>query len=254
MSDAPTPRFAIGDTIWTPGIEGETRQFDCPDCLNTRKWTITTPAGSVITTGCKRCTPGYVSSHDLPSLKYQAYKGVAYARKITGLEINLPEFAWDASVQYKCYTSKGGGHMVSEPNAYATKEEALAVAEADVAERNAAILSTAVACQAKHLSDLTIEEAAIDEFKSGLWDAWYAYRRLKSDIEELIGDEADPSTKDELVEALEDAMRWEKDHRDVPALTALINAAVGADPTSDVGLAYAKLPEMQRKAFVKEDA
>jgi hypothetical protein len=67
MTNIPTPRYAIGDTVFVGNTEQRRTKHACPDCLGTGKWEVTTPAGGKFSAVCLRCS-GYSRPADLPPL------------------------------------------------------------------------------------------------------------------------------------------------------------------------------------------
>lgn len=231
---APTPRFAIGDTIWTAATHSTTVQLPCPDCLGSRTWTVTTPAGSQLETVCLRCASGYRGSDDLPSLSHQAWEGSARQLLISGIEITgHPKGAFNSDqVRYQCFPTPGGGTVVDESKAYASEAEALQAATARAAVKNAKIAATPAVTEAKRVGALTIVDARFDKFKNGLWDAFYAARRLGGSIRDVL--EQEDVSVDALREAIEDALKWEAGPHTKPTPIEALARAVEADVTDGV--------------------
>jgi hypothetical protein len=244
MGATPTPRFNIGDTAWVARLTQETVHLPCPDCLGAHEWAVTTPAGGRLTSPCMRCTDKYTNT-GLPSLTYQTVQGRAEARPITGIEINDGE-----PVEYRSRTGSGSWWTLRDTEAYATEAEAQAVADQMAAAKNAEAVATPEMIDKQRVSVRPLDEARFDEFKNGLWRAWYGYRQLAEDVLDWAN-ETKLSEIDK--EALDDILRWRLRADSVGDLEVLIRAveayAARPDANPDVKTALAKLPPFQRYAM-----
>jgi hypothetical protein len=50
--------FAIGDKIFVPSVRQKEVLVTCPDCLDEKAWTVSTPSGITKTIECPRCNGG----------------------------------------------------------------------------------------------------------------------------------------------------------------------------------------------------
>lgn len=52
-------KFNIGDTVFAARADREDVAVTCPECLGSRHWEVTSPAGNTMTVECPTCTYGY---------------------------------------------------------------------------------------------------------------------------------------------------------------------------------------------------
>ncbi|HUW80450.1 MAG TPA: hypothetical protein VMV54_06090, partial [Acidocella sp.] len=82
MSDLPTPKYKLGQTVWLAFTVSTKGMHDCPDCLGAKVWSLESPAGLKTTTPCIRCCGGHFSNdRSIPPLSYE--KKVASTRPLT---------------------------------------------------------------------------------------------------------------------------------------------------------------------------
>jgi hypothetical protein len=55
----PIPRFSVGDEVFVATVTTTEKHVECPDCLGSRKWTVSTPAGETFEVDCQTCRHGY---------------------------------------------------------------------------------------------------------------------------------------------------------------------------------------------------
>ncbi len=118
-------KFSIGDVVYYASTTTERKQHPCPDCLGTKKWKATSPAGGEYEFACPRCRIGYRADHDL-SLDYSIF--VAISRRLT-----IGSVRTDSSdkTQYMCVeTGIGSGNLYDESRLFLTENEALVAAQA----------------------------------------------------------------------------------------------------------------------------
>lgn len=255
---APTPRFAIGDTIWTANIQSTTAQLDCPDCLGSRRWKVTTPAGTEMETVCLRCASGYRATDDLPSLNYQSWEPCIRSLTISGVEMtgHPSSEAWGRDqVRYQCFPNPGGGTVVDESRAFVSEADALVEAKKQAAEKNAENAAKPERTKAARVGELTIVDARFDQFKNGLWDAFYAARRLGSNIRDTL--EGEGMSADELRDAIEEHLKWEAGPHTKPtpieALVRAVEADLAAGEATDrTASAMSGIPAPMRAALVED--
>jgi hypothetical protein len=252
VSDMPKPKYSVGDTFYVASVQHITAEHPCPDCLGSREWKVTTPAGHELTTPCVRCSSGY-SSNDLPPLKYQAWEGKAELRTVGAIEVKWPHNAsWDKHpVRYMA--GPGGGWVVTENDTFDTSEQAEGAAKLRAAEENAKIAGQPQALEKRRVGVLQYPDARYDQFKNGMWDSWYAYREIREVIDDILDKKNEHLTTREIRESLEDATRSEWRARNLPALVALVAEAErqAADPDSPFAPLVAALPAAQRAALAK---
>lgn len=250
LNNAPTPKFAIGDTVYVAVVERTTEQLPCPDCLGTKKWSVMSPAGGEFTTDCVRCQTTY-SRNELPSLKVEHWVGKAVARVLTGMELHVGR-----PVEYRASISGSSSWVVYEDKAWRTEAEAQAIAEAQAAEKNVEAAAKPEVLSARHFSNLTMHEGRWDQFKNGIWNTQYHAAAIVQKVREAVeGDEDSgddlPSDK-EALESLRDALGWDfKYHVGNLPLTPLVIAALVSDDAA-VKAAADALPDTMKALLTQE--
>lgn len=240
----PTPRFAIGDTVYVAQVERAVEQLPCPDCLGSGKWNVRSPAGGEYTTSCPRCQQTYSLRNDLPSLKVEHWVGKALARRITGMEIHVGR-----PVEYRAAIGGGSSWMVYEDKAWLAEDEAQAAANEQAAGKNTAASAKPEVLTARHFATLTLDEGRWDTFKNGLWNTQYHAGCLIEKVKEAVhGEDGETeSTPAEVVDNLREILRWDmKYHVDNLPLRPVIVAALQSADTS-VKTAAEALPEAMKK-------
>ena len=115
------PKFNIGDTVWLSDTHIERKQRDCPDCLNTRKWHVISPAGVEYDFACPRCKSGYKSYTDI-SLDYSEATPIVRKLTIGSVQFNSLE---KSRFKYMCVeTGVGSGYVYDEERLFPTEEQA----------------------------------------------------------------------------------------------------------------------------------
>lgn len=128
-------KFSIGDTVYLSRINTVIKQRDCPDCMGSKKWKATSPAGVEYDFTCPRCSSRYQSNNDL-SLKYSQYVPLSEKMTVGSVRTNSHE---EKSPTYMCIeTGVGSGSVYAECDLFHTEEEALKDAKnkADIANIN----------------------------------------------------------------------------------------------------------------------
>jgi hypothetical protein len=245
---APTPKYAIGDTIYVATTERTVDQLQCPDCLGSGKWTVFSPAGGEYTTTCPRCQSTYSFSENLPSLKVERWVGKAQARLITGMEINAVASGWREAVEYHSTTGTSSWYTIKEADAFGAEADAQAVADAQAAEKNVAVEASPEVLTSRHFSSLTLDQGRWDQFKNGIWNTQYHAGALLQKVREALNGEDGNEEKSvpDIIESLRDAARWDfKYHLDNLPLTPLVTAALASDDIT-VKAAADALPDTMR--------
>lgn len=118
-------KFSISDVVYYASTTTERKQHPCPDCLGTKKWKATSPAGGEYEFTCPRCSTSYRSEHDL-SLDYSVF--VPSARRLTIGSVRTDSAG---KTQYMCVeTGIGSGSLYDETRLFSTEDEALIAAQA----------------------------------------------------------------------------------------------------------------------------
>lgn len=152
--------FKVGDTAWVPSYGNMQKLITCPDCLGNRYLTCILGDGTQITFDCECCREGWEYTGKLRIYEYQAN---VHSINITGLEIDTK-----GGIQVHRY--KDGCAIYSD--VFATKEEAMAFAEAKVIEHDKA-------------EQNRIKNHKEYARKSWAWNATYHQRQIK-DLEKKI--------------------------------------------------------------------
>jgi len=200
------PKHKIGDVFFIPSTTTENASHPCPDCLGEKLLKVTSPAGDDFTLDCPRCGDGHYSLRDVPSLRYHVAKPTVRRCVITGYSVN----EWDSrpGVSYK-----SSGHSVNEADMITDEAVALEKAQALADAQNARNEATPERIKQAHFGNLPLKEAALDQFKNGLYDAWAAFRHLREGVDELLEDENEHLSageiRDRLRETVETTMRYD---------------------------------------------
>jgi len=225
MSEAlsvPVPKYKIGDTVYRGDTSKVVHKHPCPDCLGAMKWKVIMPSGHEAETNCLRCSEGYHNTN-LPTLKYEVHVPVTKSLLITGIDLNAGR-----PVEYASRIDGGSWYTLRENDPdwpiWATEAEAYSYAEAKAASKNAEAQATPEAIDKKRFSDLTWEDARFDQFKNGMWDAWYGYRRARERMMELVNEEH--ISANDMKESLEEFGRWDdSQYGRLPQLENVVRAA-----------------------------
>lgn len=151
-------KFSVGDVAWRAGTTTKKHQHPCPDCLGSRKWTATSPAGKSFEVSCPRCSSGYQSNSDL-SLDYTLFVPITERLTIGSIRTNT-----EGETTYMCReTGVGSGTVHNERDMFAKREEAEAAAKIKADLNNQGAVSW-VAKQYDHTAkfcDYELKDAAI---------------------------------------------------------------------------------------------
>jgi hypothetical protein len=256
MTDLPVPKYKIGDVVWRGRVFQKEMQLPCPDCLNTRKWKITTPGGSELEADCARCT-GSWQLRGVPSLKDYTFEALVERLTIGSIRIDTASRDYHP-VSYMCHeTGIGAGGIHYEDKLHPTEEAARADAQAEVAAKEKVRAATPERLEKVSFQHLRVMDAAITVADRATWNSWYRYQNLREDVEgEIAGDHAAESLQD-LKENLERHLDWDKHHRDSEhdVFNSILEAAkVAAQVHNDTQLqgALDKLPSLRLKRKAEE--
>lgn len=129
-------KYSIGDVVFFATTQTERRQHPCPDCLGTKKWKATSPAGGEYEFDCPRCRSGYHADHDL-SLDYTIFAPVTSRLTIGSVRTDSAD-----KNSYMCReTGVGSGSVYDEARLFSTETEAHAAAQALADAANAGDVS-----------------------------------------------------------------------------------------------------------------
>lgn len=128
-----TTKYNIGDKVWTAGSSYQQKTIQCPDCLGTKKWTITFADKHSEETKCFTCSRSYDGS-----LGYISYN--EWQPTIEEYTIGLIQGMDNGIPIYMCKeTGIGSGTLHRENNLFATKAEAEIYAQEEYIKRMAYI-------------------------------------------------------------------------------------------------------------------
>lgn len=127
-------KFSIGDKVYRAYLGTETKRLPCPDCMEHKKWSVTSPGGHEYTFPCPRCSQNYGPKDGL-RLTYEQF--VAKSEPLTIGSVRLDTNDKENPVSYMCVeTGVGSGSVYYEKLLFSTRDEAIAAAEAMATEAN----------------------------------------------------------------------------------------------------------------------
>lgn len=249
MPQMPQPKFAIGDTVYWGSITETTGYHPCPDCLGTRRWSVSTPAGSIFECACERCSARWTGG-DFPSLAYR--QRVPYVQQLTIGSVRIDTAERDGkTVSYMCNeTGVGSGSIYYENLLHVTEADALAVATMEATKINDEVAQIPTRVEQARVSGLKLEGALFDKTWNAVWDAWYAYRSLVEFLQDAI------KNGDDLVDAIQYELESRSgDHgksvsQPLDEIVSAARAVVDGGPVSTLAAALALIPE---HFYVKRD-
>lgn len=219
----PVPKFAIGQTVWRATMRHSAASWPCPDCAGTGLWKVTTAANDTLTLSCGRCGGSSCSSEGIPSLRYEKREPSVQSLTIGSVRIDTADYDGE-TVKYMCReTGIGSGSVYRESELHDTEAAAQAIADTMAIEASAVILAKPEALRAKHFSHLTLKDALTSACWHARWDAWYAYRRLAEELEDIA------KTNEDVRNILD----FERGYRDSPSLSK-VEAALAAGNIDDL--------------------
>ena len=256
MTTVTAPRYNIGDKFFIPTTKTEKRRLDCPDCLGEKKFKVIAPSGDEFTMDCPRCNANSYT-RDIPSLDFTVYEADVLEREITSYTVNA---YGKQGVEYRSQS----GHVVEESSLIDNFDAAMAAAKILAADQNEKAAATPERMQKMELGSRKLHEATLDQFKSGLYASWSAFRHLRETVDEIIADESSEyDTRSQIVEALEEklssTMRYtfifEGFTRAMEAVVALAAADEEDVPAIAENLRkqWRALPEAAQKAWTPHD-
>lgn len=255
MSDLPVPKFKIGQRVFYI-VNGSTKeQLPCPDCLGSRKWKVTTPAGVEMETNCLRCSSQYFSGRShIPSLDYFVHSHSVRSLTIGSIRMDTGDTHNRSLVSYMCIeTGIGSGSIYYEPDLLETEEAAHDIASIKDRTENAELAKTPERLEAQWFADLKMNGALYEGHHSQVWSAWYSYRSLYEAMEELL--EGEPKSIE--ADALREQLRSERRYGRPPELGMLLAAlqnAVETNSTEELKTLLDAFPDLRAIAAEKEFA
>lgn len=121
----PEPKYAIGQQVYSAKAEYMPVEHECPDCLGSGKWNVTTPAGETFETRCATCSCGYYSSG-----RIKEWKDCPLVQLVTIATVRIDSGDSEHPVEYMCHeTGVGSGTIHHEERLFASETEAKEYAE-----------------------------------------------------------------------------------------------------------------------------
>ncbi|MDI3563525.1 hypothetical protein [Bradyrhizobium sp. Arg816] len=205
-----TTKFSIGETVYHAGTTTEKRRRPCPDCLGSKKWETTSPAGTKYTFDCPRCAAQYQSERDL-ALDYAQFAPCVSPLTIGSIQYNTAKGSYDEGARYMCReTGIGSGSVYSETDLFASEAEALEAAKAKADVQNVETPWVVVQYnKSLRLSDYQLSNAILELAK----DEKSRAHSLLWNISDLFGRIEEAADKEEILEAVEDYKNydWQRD-------------------------------------------
>lgn len=182
LTELPTPKWKVGDTVFTVETRDGQETAQCPDCLGTGTWEVRSRAGFETTAQCPRCNGAG---------KLGLRSRVALVRQLTvgSLRVSTVAYHDDEHVEYMCdETGVGSGSIWRESRLRATREEATEAAEfAAAIERDGLDkgLPGEERRQIRYLNKYQMRDAELKSSDHRAWSAEYDYNRLMEKIASL---------------------------------------------------------------------
>lgn len=213
-----TTKYSIGDVVYFGTTLQERKQHPCPDCLGTKKWSATSPAGASYEFACPRCSAFYNGDRDL-MLEYTAHAPYVTKLTIGSIQYDTNNDAWHhGGARYMAVeTGVGSGSIYAEADLFATEDEARAAALVKAASLDKSVQWVAkLYDKALKISDYQLESAGLKaaaEEKSRARSMLFGLERLFGAIEEA-------ADKDEIIDLIGEYQRFDwaadKDEADKP--------------------------------------
>lgn len=182
------PKYKIGDTVYFRSIEQKRVRQPCPDCLDTRQWKVTTPAGEEFQVDCARCASSYWNGSGIHITSWHPT-----VRRLTIGSVRTDTAARDGeTVSYMCLeTGVGSGSVYYEPLLFSSEEDALRAAEALCAEKNSDPVAAKVIDRQKTICAYKIGAAASQIERNARNDLQDELEEIKATVlDEYISDAA----------------------------------------------------------------
>jgi len=253
----PKPKYGVGDTFWVAGVESKTSQLSCPDCLGSRTWKATSPAGVEHELACPRCGNGYsatsIGGDRLPSLSYVEHVAVARRFTVGGIEVRSHDWSDEPGGRITYYSNPQGGSTYRENQAYDSEETALTVARLQAAEANAKVQASAEHLEKTRFAALTLRDAVLSAAHQSAYEAWWAYVHLKEDVESAVENGDVKDLCEELKRHLDFDRRHRQQYREAlppvaPLYTALKEVLTTFEDVTDEQLAWLLPEEVAKRA------
>lgn len=175
------PKFNIGDKVYFSSADQRGNIIQCPDCLGSTEWKVTTPEGKEFQTNCGTCSQGY---HSTGTVKEWCCTPSARCLTIGSIRIDTADT--NKPISYMCIeTGVGSGSVYYEDKLFLTEKDAIdaATVEAETTQEER---------DAQTLTRLRDANKRKNYYKPRLDDSegrqlFAIIRRLESKIEKLEG-------------------------------------------------------------------
>lgn len=130
-----SPKFKIGDTVYSAGTKWGGEFQICPDCKGSGKWQVTTPANESFPISCATCRCGYEQRGKIEIWDYSAH-----VQKLTIGSVRMDTAQDPEDVfEYMCVeTGIGSGQLYRESRLFSNRETANGAAEIEAFDQSAA--------------------------------------------------------------------------------------------------------------------
>jgi hypothetical protein len=197
-------RFSIGDVVFASTANRTDEVLTCPDCGGEREYEHTTPGGTVLTVQCPRCSDTH---HGLAPLRKWMAKPEVQRLTIGQVRHETGTAHRDAETMYMCAeTGVGTGRLYHEKDLHASEEEAWAAARSTAAVMQIKIDEEEEQRWRIKIAQLRIPYALSVTGMQHVSDAWWDYRHLRSDIEELFESDEFERLAERDVDNIEDTL------------------------------------------------
>jgi hypothetical protein len=238
----PVPKYAIGDVVFYATTHQTSEKLPCPDCLDTREWTVTTKTGEAFAVTCQRCVDSYRRA-ETPSLTRNTWK--PSTRTLTIGKITIEAGHTDVRrdpITYMCHeTGVGSGSVYYESNLFATEAEALVAGQAEADALKAQWEAKAEPKRLLEISRLTFRDVFAADQAHTVWSACYHFRQLREKVEEWLEDNNEFQPTDSQDEAIRDALsslEWHDSPQQNPVIRLVLAARAGGPELADALKAF----------------
>ena len=203
-------KYSIGDVVYRSGTVSNRKQRPCPDCLGTRKWKATSPAGTDYEFPCPRCGSSYRSNHEM-SLDYSLFEPSITKLTIGSVQYNSADGVHDSGFRYMCVeTGVGSGSVYDENDLHLSEADAIAAAQLIANDQNQTVDWVVKQFnKTLEISDYQLGSAALKLAS----DKAHASRSMLYRLQDLFEQIKEAGDKAEILEAIGDYVEhdWQND-------------------------------------------
>jgi hypothetical protein len=169
--------YLIGQPVWFASTVQSKEPIPCPDCKETGKWKVITPAGDEWEHDCLRCGG---------SGKLSAASASPVVRQLTIGQVRTVQDADGTKHEYMCNeTGVGGGSVYRHDQLFVTKQEAEQVASLLVEERRKELSEKPYEKRFRELSKYRLKDVKVKEAEDRAYAAEARAERLLHRLLEL---------------------------------------------------------------------